>query len=500
MNLPAVINIALGLIFIYLTLSLLTSEIQELIAILLQWRAEHLKKSIGNLLTGEWNNTFYRRFTEEFYADPLIRALNQEGRGSLELFWRKIVRGLANFYYRVTKTKPILGNKNSAPSYIPAETFSVALMQRLGLQPLSQKISELTARKIIQTKLGQLADILDDLRNSSGNPTALVKEFSNLQRTIDAISEEFFNGRMPLSACLEQITAQLSHFIDHTEALLSEHNYREDLIRRRLPYLRQLIDQPQLEPTLTEVLHAILEQQGEQKSDHQTSALAAMIQTLQKEHPEWLEQIADLPPQLKENLYGLAEQARLKATGLDNQVRQLEQEIAVWFNHSMERASGVYRRNAKGVGILIGCLTAIAINADTLHMVDRLSKDAVIRATISQAAEQIVLRTPATSQATSPTPATPTAPTATASSDLKQVKDAVNTVLDELPLPIGWSAANIQSPATEPFFWVWGKRLLGWLITGIALSMGASFWYDLLQNIMQVRGTGKKPDHDRSQN
>ena len=44
MNLPLVIEIAIGLVFIYLVLSLLISEIQELITILLQWRAEHLKK------------------------------------------------------------------------------------------------------------------------------------------------------------------------------------------------------------------------------------------------------------------------------------------------------------------------------------------------------------------------------------------------------------------------------------------------------------------------
>jgi hypothetical protein len=46
MNLPFVLDVAIGLIFVYLILSLLTSEIQELLATLLQWRAAHLKKSI----------------------------------------------------------------------------------------------------------------------------------------------------------------------------------------------------------------------------------------------------------------------------------------------------------------------------------------------------------------------------------------------------------------------------------------------------------------------
>lgn len=43
MNLPFILDVAIGLIFIYLILSLLASEIQELIATVFQWRAEHLK-------------------------------------------------------------------------------------------------------------------------------------------------------------------------------------------------------------------------------------------------------------------------------------------------------------------------------------------------------------------------------------------------------------------------------------------------------------------------
>ena len=52
MNLPVVLDIALGLTFIFLVLSLLASEIQEIIGTLLQWRAEHLKQSIEVLLSG----------------------------------------------------------------------------------------------------------------------------------------------------------------------------------------------------------------------------------------------------------------------------------------------------------------------------------------------------------------------------------------------------------------------------------------------------------------
>jgi hypothetical protein len=40
----------------------------------------------------------------------------------------------------------------------------------------------------------------------------------------------------------------------------------------------------------------------------------------------------------------------------------------------------------------------------------------------------------------------------------------------------------------------WPKVLFGWLITAVALSMGAPFWFDLLSRVMNVRNAAKIPD------
>lgn len=50
MNFPAMLDVAIGLFFIYLILSLLASGIQELIATVLEWRAKQLKEAIKILL------------------------------------------------------------------------------------------------------------------------------------------------------------------------------------------------------------------------------------------------------------------------------------------------------------------------------------------------------------------------------------------------------------------------------------------------------------------
>ena len=60
-------------------------------------------------------------------------------------------------------------------------------------------------------------------------------------------------------------------------------------------------------------------------------------------------------------------------------IKSLEKEIRIWFDQSMERASGVYNRNVKGFAFLIGVVVTLAINADTFHILETLNKDAALR-------------------------------------------------------------------------------------------------------------------------
>lgn len=530
MNLPLVVEIAIGLVFIYLILSLLTSEIQELIATVLQWRAEHLKRSIENLLTGSTpNEPFYQKFVDEFYRSPLIQSLNQEARGIFAVAFRQISHGLGAAYRAITGTSNIFGDKKSGPSYIPPSTFSIALLQTIRLHDLSQTVSELTVRKFRDESLEALRDILLDLRVSLGDDPFVIgdgslldQEFIKLEQTLDTTLSDFMSGRATLSQSLGLIAEQLSLFIDNADSFLSNDHPCNSIIRQRLSYLKQSITRQHLTPTIAEVLQLLLiddldqsisypsTQHGKKRSRWATD----ILEELHQRHPDWVHQIITLPQPLRENLLSLAMQARTKTQTLEEEVRQLEQEVADWFDRSMERASGVYRRNAKGIGLLIGFLIAIVINADTLHMIDRLAKDTVVRSSITQATNQVLSRN-------SLAPSTPVAPVAGAppegssnvetpqtnletnlETNLDAVKAAVDHTLDDMPLPIGWQNSTIvdtppQNPQTGWIFWL--RRLLGWTITAIALSMGASFWFDLLSKVMRVRSTGEKPSNQNRQ-
>jgi hypothetical protein len=502
MNLPVMIDVAIGLVFIFLILSLLTSEIQELVTILLQWRAEHLKRSIENLFTGDSiDDPIYQEFTDKLYNSSLIKALNQEAKGRLAVAFRKSTRSIASLYYAISRRKSsVFRDQKSGPSYIPADTFAVALLQQIHLKEFSQKIGELTARKFKQQKLEQIRPLLDRLYpqpddRDSGSETGSEnygQEYQNLQQLLDQTIADFVNGRSPLSGCLDQISAQLLLFLDSLD-LATQPDPNTAALLRQFAYIKQTIAQRPSEPTVTEVLRLIFNEDTAAPNPW----IAEVLTELKAENPELLQ--TKFPPQLQRSLMVLAEQSQFKSKSLQEEVSQLEREVSAWFDRAMERASGVYRRNAKGIAILIGFLIAIATNADTFYMVSRLSKDTFLRSTISQAADQVVLSVPASRAAPQIPQGSPSRPVPTSGKikdDLESVKTAVNEILDEMPLPVGWNkVVTDEQVEQEKKGWQLPipQRAIGWFITGIALSMGAAFWYDLLSRVMRVRGTGEKP-------
>lgn len=192
--------------------------------------------------------------------------------------------------------------------------------------------------------------------------------------------------------------------------------------------------------------------------------------------------IENLPPSVVQNLAVLAKRAQARVKNTEEGMKALRLEIENTFDSSMERASGVYKRNAKGAAILIGLAIAITANADAIHMISRLSKDSALRDTITNSAGEIVLRN--------------------STVDLDQLRQEADEVLTNISLPIGWGDANLeqqikwtrQSRTTFPYLKILAL-IPGWLLSGIAIAMGAPFWFDLLSKIVNVRNSGKRPNH-----
>ena len=67
----------------------------------------------------------------------------------------------------------------------------------------------------------------------------------------------------------------------------------------------------------------------------------------------------------------------------------------------------------------------------------------------------------------------------------------VTEKIDELGLQFGWFRDGSFEPYSENQRW-YGKAI-GLLITAIAVSLGAPFWFDVLGKIGSLRAAGRPP-------
>ena len=165
--------------------------------------------------------------------------------------------------------------------------------------------------------------------------------------------------------------------------------------------------------------------------------------------------------------------------------QQVKAGVEQWFNGAMDRVAGWYKRRSQTVGLIVGLAVAVVVNADTLEMIRTLSNDSAVRASLVAAAQGYAEVSRSSSDRIQPGTTPPPAPDVAA--DVKRQSDSTIAQLGGLGLPIGWQRRGAGD--------VW-SHLLGWLITGFALSLGAPFWFDVLNKVMVVRATVKP--HEKS--
>jgi hypothetical protein len=156
-----------------------------------------------------------------------------------------------------------------------------------------------------------------------------------------------------------------------------------------------------------------------------------------------------------------------------------------WYDSTMDRVSGWYKRRVHIILLVIGFLVSALVNADSINIARALMQNDALRQTVVASAEK------AAAPAPQPTPADP-------AQKVREVKEQ----LDALGLPIGWarSPPNPDDARRFPATWgQWGLKLLGILITALAVSQGAPFWFDLLNKFIVIRSTVKPREKSQPQ-
>ena len=172
---------------------------------------------------------------------------------------------------------------------------------------------------------------------------------------------------------------------------------------------------------------------------------------------------------------------------VQRRAEQTQKAIEGYFDQTMDRIAGWYRRKAQALSIVIGLILAVVLNADTLTFAEHLWSNQTLRSEIGAAAEVFIEKGGCQSASE-------------ADSQSKQCR-AERLLNQTAVFPIGWN--NVPEDQTETPDAVfgtallpgqrWHKAIIGWIITGLAISLGAGFWFDTLQRILNLRASGRKP-------
>jgi hypothetical protein len=168
----------------------------------------------------------------------------------------------------------------------------------------------------------------------------------------------------------------------------------------------------------------------------------------------------------------------------------LRTNVEEWFNGAADRMSGWYKRRTYALLLALGIATAVFFNVNAIVIAHELYQRSDLRAAVTASAEKVVA-------SGDPNPAAPAGAATCPENDAQCAFTASVQQLNSLAsdgLPIGWRNSGFLNRALQKYPWGVGPIviLLGWVATGVAVTFGAPFWFDVLSKFVSIRSTMKK--------
>lgn len=221
-------------------------------------------------------------------------------------------------------------------------------------------------------------------------------------------------------------------------------------------------------------------------------------------------------PSLKvavDKLPGSVEDNRIKGllsvlvTQANGDAAAFRKAVETHFDAVMDRASGQVKRRQQNVALAVSFVLVCLANVDTFTLATALSSSPELRAKMVALAEQQLKEDqPAAAKKEEATPNTKSDNERMPSEDALKIakqkseeafKDynRARVALETGGLQFGWK--NPKDNTAMSFEKIIDElslaKIVGLLITILAVSLGAPFWFDVLQRLMKLRQTGISP-------
>ena len=438
MYLQEILEVGIGLVFVWLVTSVATMSLQEWLGNLLNTRAKEMEKAIAQMLSSP-------DLTRQFYNHPLISNL-----------------------YKPSKTA---GKKGRLPSYIPSTKFGAALF--------SLVVQAGTDYSPVRIMSGQINQQLASIHSPEQQKLAKA-DWNAILETAKNLAASGLGA-----AALDSLKLQVQ------------------LYGEKYPEVKPSVDQllPQVDSYYGQFAQ-------EQRAVMESGSDAGLTM---RQFRLGLLGMQKVNPQLSNSVAAIIKQAEGYALHADQVVATARLNLETWFNDSMDRLSGTYKRRAQVTAFIIGLILALILNVDSISVATSLWREPTLRQAIIAQAQNATA--PAASQASAST-----------AGPLQNIP-ALQTQLQALNIPFGWSFAPIDTagrqcsllpvgasqvwgiPSTDsqgqpickgftnlpPDIVSWLVKLLGLMMTALATTQGAPFWFDVLGKLVNVRGTGANP-------
>lgn len=485
-----ILDIVIGLTFIYLLLSLVATAINEYIASTLNQRGKELAKGLARLLDDIDGNDAVERALEGVSAS----ARKTGGKLVTEFYSHRLIRPLA------TSTK---GGKLHLPSYIPARSFALALLdileyhkpdaERTKAEPDQQDGAARDGQTITPAagkpdRKAELAGIVELLKRES--PLDVSEHLGGLEKLLmnPGLDPAI---RTHLVGAVASTQTRLQKLHDSTEVWFNNSMDRVSGAYKRYTQRVLLI----IGVVLAVLLNADTVQMWKTLAENDALRTA------------------------------MAERAVKLLPELDTIVNRAPADTTT--NDSVP-APGQKGSGTDSVGGGTGATVGAAAN--------QLAGDSVPAAGAPTGATSPAQPTAQTDTAKTPQPIPPDSV-----ARLKYL--AARAMLDSMELKLGWTredwtylgfkpkraradstagdtasarratgAADAQtakiaprkdsvdgrappteSVSTRTYFGRWLAKIFGLLMTGFAISLGAPFWFDMLNKVISIRGAGRSP-------
>jgi len=400
-----ILELAIGLVFVYLVLGLMCTSANEWIAGLLNWRARTLEEGIHRLLS----DGFHLLRPADFKDLPALAAKLAKATDPLSVY----LRG---------RLSPETGEALRSP-----DTVSPATLAPLLLADLNQVIQGeciYTKERFKKAKLNR-----ETRRLAGSAPRGEDCEFANRNLLQEAYGDEIGG--------------------------VTDLFYRHPLIK----VLAQRGKRPSYLPGRTFAVAVIdMVAGGRSEAARSAAGLAEAVKNM----PE-----GDLKGALN---------AILQDAG--NDIGKARRGLELWFDDAMQRVSGWYKRKTHAMVVVLAAVITLFTNADTIRMANMLWASPALRAELVAQAEVATIEgegAPADRRALEPLIGWQT--------DFQKLGEAWNQPEADRRAAFGnWLAALVAD------------HFSGWLLTTIAVSLGAPFWFDILKKVVNLRSSGKAPE------